>query len=169
MGAGGTHWSQRFCCENPLIGFWPIAGQLKLEEVRSPALWWCSYVFHAMWQTQSTIHNLGRISEEVGINLLNCPLTHSWVASNLAIRWDPDKLEPEAKLSTCGVLDDFGVFFSRKSWPFWNGKLEPNTLENPAGLKGMARKWNMDEPTKLVIFATDHPVFRTIILNCDQM
>jgi len=64
-----------------------------------------------MWQTQSTIHNLGRISEEVGINLLNCPLTHSWVASNLAICWDPDKLEPEAKLSTCGVLDDFGVFF----------------------------------------------------------
>ena len=76
---GGTHWSQLFCCENPLIGFWPIAGQLKLEEVRSPALWWCSYVFHAMWQTQSIIHNLGRISEEVGINLLNCPLTHSWL------------------------------------------------------------------------------------------
>jgi hypothetical protein len=34
-----------------------------------------------------------------------------FLASNLAICWDPDKFEPEAKLSTCGVLDDFGIFF----------------------------------------------------------
>lgn len=92
-----------------------------------------------MWQTQSTIHNLGRISEEVGINLLNCPLTHSWVASNLAICWDPDKLEPEAKLSTCGVLDDFGVFFT-KIMTFLKWEIGTQHLGEPSGFEGYGSK-----------------------------
>ena len=136
---GGTHWSQLFCCENPLIGFWPIAGQLKLEEVRSPALWWCSYVFHAMWQTQSIIHNLGRISEEVGINLLNCPLTHSWLQT-LPFVGTRTSLSLRPSCRRAGSLDDFGIFFSRKIMTFLKWEIGTQHLGEPSGFEGYGSK-----------------------------
>ena len=62
-----------------------------------------------------------------------------FLASNLAICWDPDKFEPEAKLSTCGVLDDFGIFFT-KIMTFLKWEIGTQHLGEPSGFEGYDSK-----------------------------